>query len=215
MKKYLLSLLFLYVSCGTLVLAQTATPDTTTALHRKRFRWHNCVVIRKGGQELTGYADQYLTYAPKGKFTLMTSPAATKKDYLSIKVKELQSISYAGLRYQSVKPQGSDQEYMAREALTGRVSLYVYTEFKSVPLPIPLAGAVLAASIPYDNSLLFLRRGDQTVKVNRGAYSEMMMKYFADHPAIVEKIRNRTYKYRDTEALVREYNSLPAGSAGN
>jgi hypothetical protein len=62
---------------------------------------------------------------------------------------------------------------------------------------------------------LFLRRGDQTVKVNRGAYSEMMMKYFADHPAIVEKIRNRTYKYRDTEALVREYNSLPAGSAGN
>lgn len=216
MIKRLLLLLCLCFSCTAGLLAQTtAAPDTSTALHANRFLWYNCVVEQKGGPTLRGFGYKYFPYAPKGKFAVMPSRGLKRKHYLFVKVKNIQSIRYADLTYQSVQATGSSKEYLAREAVTGPVTLYVYTEAKSVPLPIPVAGAILHTAIPYDNSLLFLRRGNETVRINRAIYSEMMTAYFSDRPDLVEKIKNRTYKYRDTEALVREYNGSPAGGTGH
>jgi len=164
---------------------------------------------------LTGYGYKYFPYAPKGKVGVMPFRGARKKEYVSVKVKHIESMRYADFRYQRIKPVGSTKEYLAREAVAGKVTLYVYTEQKSVPLPIPVAGHILSTSIPYDNSLLFLQRDNKIVKINRGEYTQMMASYFGDQPAVAEKIRNKTYRYRDTEALVREYNASNTGNPGN
>ena len=187
--------------------AQVPVPDTTTTLHRNRYVWHNCVVTKKDKQILTGYGFKYDQVAPKGKFYLRPKQIVSKRDYVSIKVKDISSVDYADLHYEFIQPIGSTKGYLAREAVSGKVTLYVYSELNRIPLPIPVAGAIISTAIPYNNSILLLKRDEQIVKVDRLAFLETMINYFADCPAVAQKIKNKTYRFRDMEALVQEYNA--------
>src|SRR5688572_13037164 len=135
-KIFLTGLVFTLLSIGT-VLAQT--PDTTTLRLSAARRWHNVVVTLRDNSAKTGYMHYYLPYCPEKEVQLIPV-GGSKKEAEKIKLTKVQRIDYADLHFEQVKSEFESAEYMARELYKGKLDLFVFTEFKQAPIPIPVAG---------------------------------------------------------------------------
>ena len=201
-KRYLL-LPFLLFSFTYKATAQT--PDTTT-LKVRNGRLPNVVIQTKDGRKEQGYMVYHFPYSPDKEVKLFPLTGNTKEG-VTYEVKYLESLEYPDLRYVQIFPDNDRQEYFAREAATGALNLYTFTELNKAPAVIPVAGVVRAISIPYDQSLFFIEKDSEIKKINRGNYQKELLAYVGSNAALAEKIKNKTYKYKDIETIIKEYNA--------
>jgi hypothetical protein len=202
-KIFLSGLIFTLFSIGS-VLAQT--PDTTTFKYSASRRWHNVVITLRDKTTLTGYMHYYLPYAPE-KTVYLIPAGGTKKNTEKIKRDRIESIDYADMRYELLEPDPGNEEYLARVVNKGKLELFVFTEFKSAPVPIPVAGLARVISIPYDQSIFFVRKGSNLVKIDRSLFREKLFPYVKDNTRIAEKLKTKEVKFKDIPNLIAEYNT--------
>lgn len=205
-KLFLLGSIFTLLSICP-VLAQT--PDTTTFKYSASRRWHNVVITLRDKTTLTGYMHYYLPYAPE-KIIYLVPTGGTKKNTQKIKRDRIQSIEYADLRYELVEPDAGNEDFLAREVTKGKLDLFVYTEFKTAPVPIPVAGLARVVSIPYDQSIFFVRKGANLVKIDRSLFREKLLPYVKDNTRIAEKLKTKEVKFKNIPDLITEYNAEAA-----
>ena len=151
----------------------------------------------------TGYMHYYLPYAPE-KTLYLIPVGGTKKQTEKIKRKYVESIDYAGMRYELVKPDNQNEEYLAREVTKGKLDLFVFTEFNTAPIPVP---GLAVVAIPYDQSTFFLRKGTKIAKIDRSLFREKLTQYVQDDPPLVEKLKTKEFKYKDIPAIITQYNT--------
>jgi len=198
--KFLLPAFALTFSPLVATLAQK--PDTTTFRYSSSRRWHNVVITMRDKSIRTGYMHYYLPYAPE-KTLYLIPVGGTKKQTEKIKRKYVESIDYAGMRYELIKPD-SESEYLAREVSKGKLDLFVFTEFHTTPIPVP---GLAVVSIPYDQSSFFLRKGTKVIKIERNIFRERIAQYVQDDPQLVEKLKTKEFKYKDIPAIITQYNT--------
>ena len=106
-------------------------------------------------------------------------------------------------------PELYDPEILAERFVNGPVELFLQADAQQIPVPIPVAGSILSAGIPYTNSHFFVRRNGFLMQVSRGSFKEEMSQYLQDYPALAAKVRGgeRNYHYRNLISIITEFNA--------
>jgi hypothetical protein len=198
----LLSIGFILTS---LISVQAQTPDTTT-LKVKGSRLPSTIVKLKNGNQEYGFMVYHFPYSPEKEVTLIPSDGNRKKA-ITYKIEDIESISYPDLRYIQIFPDNDRLEYLAREAVNGEINLYTFTERNNAPAVIPVSGVFRVIPIPYDQSYFFIEKDSKIFKINRAKYQEELLAYVGSNKELAEKIKTKTYKYKDIETIVKEYNA--------
>lgn len=206
--KHFALLLLISITFFHTVFAQQ--PDTTTIKVGKN-RWYQAVVITKDGLRNQGYMWYHFPYSPQKEVRLLPMNGDVKIE-VTFDIKNIESILYHDLQYTQILPDNDRLEYLSREAVKGALNLYTYTELNKAPAIIPVAGAIRALSIPYDQSLFFIEKGSEIKKISREKFQKEMLEYVGTNPELAEKIKNKTYKYKDTETIIREFNNWAANN---
>ncbi|GGG45047.1 hypothetical protein GCM10011378_21630 [Hymenobacter glacieicola] len=135
-----------------------------------------------------------------------SQPKPPKQD---VRVDEVERMTAGKHYFEPMRLAGDKKvKILAERVVTGPVELFLQAEQQSVPLPIPLPGAVLHSSIPYKNSHFFVRRNGVLTKVDRGMFYMQMSQYLADYPGLAKMVaRNeKGYHYQDLIRIVTNYN---------
>ena len=198
----ILFIIFLCFAAFLQVKAQVA--DTTTVKYRNKRTWYNVVVKLKDNTLQTGYMHYYYPYNPEKKVEILAKGSDNKTTRI-IKIKDIESIDYAQMRFVRIKPTNSPKDFFTRQAYAGKVGLYVISARKSVYVPL-LPGV---AAIPYVDNDFFLEKDGIILKLDRENFQGQLLAFVGDNPILAEKIKNKEFKYKDTEIVVSEYNKLP------
>ncbi len=202
--KLLLFLVF-FLICGTEA-AFAQRPANATLQVKKNLELRRVNINTKAGSVEEGFMYYYFPHSPEKEVSLIPLDGNLKKA-VTYKVKDIESIHYSDLSYVQIIPENDRLEYLAREATTGNLSLYTFTEHVKAPVIVPVAGAVRAFSIPYDNSFFFIDNGAGIKKISRHNYQEELLDFVGSDENLARKIKDKTYKYRDIETIVLEYNA--------
>ncbi|UOQ54373.1 hypothetical protein [Hymenobacter cellulosivorans] len=142
----------------------------------------------------------YLGY-PKSK------PKPAKKE---MQVAQLQSMTAGSHYFEPMRVPGEKKiKILAERFVNGPVEVFLQAEAQRVPVPIPVAGAILHTAVPYTNSHFFVRRNGLLMQVDRSSFKDVMSQYLQDYPALATKVRagEKDYHYRNLIAIITEFNA--------
>jgi hypothetical protein len=188
---------------STRLAAQPLIADTTTLSWRKH-TWHPCIITWNTGQLTPVYMRQPIIQK-SGKWKYLTKG---RRNYSrkTVRATDIRSIDFAQSRYQVIENAKGNRWRLFLEAVTGEVTLYLYTEQNKIPIPVPSLGGLVSIGIPYQNTLFYLRRNGELLEVEKTTFMAQMQTYFQDDSVIVARITDKTYRYRDMVSLVTAYN---------
>ena len=184
-------------------------PTNSTLQVKKNLQLRRVNLNTKSGDAAEGYMYYHFPNSPANEVSLVPLNG-NLKEAETYKVKDIESLHYSDLSYIQINPENDRLEYLAREATTGNLSLYTYTEEVKAPVIVPVSGAIRAFAIPYDNCLFFIDNGFGLKKINRSNYQAELLELVGSNEALAQKIKDKTYKYRDIETIVMEYNASAA-----
>lgn len=134
-----------------------------------------------------------------------------------ISVDKIRSMLVRGQYSETLALNGKSLHLLAARLVDGPVELFNFAEAKSVPLPIPIPGAVLVpiVGIPYTKNHWYLRRGGELLEVKRGKFEEQISQYLSTQPELAAKVRSKAdgYQYQDMVRIISEYNQQADTSA--
>lgn len=134
-----------------------------------------------------------------------------------ISVDKIRSMTVRGQYSETLALNGKSLHLLAARLVDGPVELFNFAEAKSVPLPIPIPGAVLVpiVGIPYTKNHWYLRRGGELLEVKRGKFEEQISQYLSTQPELAAKVRSKAdgYQYQDMVRIISEYNQQADTSA--
>ncbi|WBO84331.1 hypothetical protein [Hymenobacter yonginensis] len=134
-----------------------------------------------------------------------------------ISVDKIRSMTVRGQYSETLALNGKSLHLLAARLVDGPVELFNFAEAKSVPLPIPIPGAVLVpiVGIPYTKNHWYLRRGGELVEVKRGKFEEQISEYLSAQPELAAKVKGKAdgYHYQDMVRIIGEYNQQAGASA--
>lgn len=226
MKKYLLCFSLLLSSAA--LYAQDAAPAATpdTASYRvNRFVMYSPGKLRLAdGTEVSGYMPVTTVY-PGIDFPfvyyLSHPDRKPKPKKQNVQIQDIVSMTAGAHYYEAMRvPTEKKVRILAERFVNGPVELFLQAEPESVPLPIPVAGAILNAAIPYKNSHFFVRRDGKLTEVNRSVFQMQISQYLSDYPELAVKVARgeKEYHYRNMVGIITEYNRHMAAapvSGGN
>ncbi|SHK08003.1 hypothetical protein [Hymenobacter psychrotolerans] len=135
-----------------------------------------------------------------------------------ISVDKIHSMTVRGQYSETLKLNGKSLHILAARLVNGPVELFNFAEAKSVPVPLPVPGAVFTpiAGIPYTKNHWYLRRNGELAEVKRGKFEEQLSEYLSTKPELAARVKAKAegYRYQDMVRIITEYNQ-PAGSSAN
>ncbi|MBD2713704.1 hypothetical protein KBK19_01505 [Microvirga sp. STR05] len=224
---------FLYATAFLLPFASTAQqPDSSAAEASAKavYRENNYVSFLPGtirlldGHLIQGYVPIPTMYPGIGTdfiYYRAHPKSKPKPKKQTVEISRVHSIT-AGAHYLETMllPDGSDelydQEILAERFVNGPVEVFLQAEAQSIPVPIPVAGSILGAAIPYTNSHFFVRRNGFLMQVYRGSFKEVMSQYLQDYPELAAKVRagEKDYHYRNMISIITEFNAHIGSTSG-
>lgn len=130
----------------------------------------------------------------------------------TLKMKKIRSMAVHGREYEVVQLNGKNTKIMAMRLLDGPISLLIYAEPRSIPIPIALgvgvAMPILGINLSDKNHWYLRRSGGALTEIRRARFGQLMSSYLQDNPALASKVAHQElhYQYNDTPAIVAEYN---------
>lgn len=142
-----------------------------------------------------------------------------KPHYIS--VDKIKTLTVRGQYSETLSMNGKSLHLLAARLVDGPVELFNFAEAKSVPLPVPIPGAMLipVVGIPYTKNHWYLRRAGVVTEVKRGKFEEQISEYLNTQPELATKVKSKAkdYQYQDMVRIITEYNqqaaSAPTGSS--
>ncbi|TGE20510.1 hypothetical protein E5K00_21185 [Hymenobacter aquaticus] len=220
---------FLYAATFLLPLvsvAQPAAPDTVVRRSYSQAVMLPATIRLLGGGTVQGYVSIPTMYPGIGRnfsYYLTNPKSKPRPKRQKMEITRVHSIT-AGPHYletmllpDELDDELYDPEILAERFVNGPVEVFLQAEEQSVPVPIPVAGSILSAAIPYTNSLFFVRRKGLLMQVDRGTFREVMSQYLQDAPELAAKVRagEKNYHYRNLISIITEFNAYvgrPVGS---
>ena len=181
-------------------------PKNATLQVKKNLQLRRVNLYTKAGDVAEGFMFYHFPNSPVKEVNLVPMDG-NLKEAVTYRVKDLESLHYSDLSYVQIIPENDRLEYLAREATTGNLSLYTFTEEVKAPVIVPVSGAIRAFAIPYDHCLFFIDNGLGLKKINRSNYQAELLEFVGSNEILAQKIKDKTYKYRDIETIVMEYNA--------
>lgn len=205
MKKFspLLGLLLLYVLACPQLKAQK--PDSII-IKAKLQEWHNVIIKTRDGNTTSAYMRVHSQYMPQRRLSVLIKEGSQFADTI-MEVENIESIGYFSRRYVKISPDEYKYDLLAEEAQTGILNLYIYIEMEQAPVPIPVPSAVRVLAVPYTEKNYFIAHDFKIVQIKRDKFQKQMLEYVSSNPGLAEKIKNKTYKYKDIEIIVKEFNA--------
>ncbi|MCB2409269.1 hypothetical protein [Hymenobacter lucidus] len=136
----------------------------------------------------------------------------------TVQVAQVQSVTVAGHYLESMRVPGEQKvKILAERFVNGPVEVFLQAEPQRIPLPIPIAGAMLHTAVPYTNSHFFVRRNGSLIKVERSSFKTQMSQYLQDYPELATKVSQGTkdYHYRNLLAIITEFNAHIGSTPGS
>ncbi|MCB2378659.1 hypothetical protein LGH70_13745 [Hymenobacter sp. BT635] len=172
------------------------------------------------GRTVRGYLPVQTTY-PGIDYTFiyyLAHPESKPKPAKQVvKVAQVQSMTAGKHYFEAMRVPGQEKvKILAERFVNGPVEVFLQAEAQRMPLPIPVAGAMLHSAVPYTNSHFFVRRNGILTKVERSSFSKEMSQYLKDYPELAAKVLKgeKNYHYRNTLAIITEYNAHLGGATG-
>jgi len=177
------------------------------------------------GRTIQGYVPIPMQYPGLGAnlFYYLANPRSKPRPKkLKLEITKVHSIT-AGTHYLETMllPDGADSELydpeiLAERFVNGPVEVFLQAEAQHIPVPIPVAGSIMSAGIPYTNSHFFVRRNGLLMQVDRGSFKDVMSQYLQDYPELAAKVREgeKNYHYRNLISIITEFNAHTGSTPG-
>jgi hypothetical protein len=216
MKQFLPVLLLLSMSVASQAQqAPTSSPVDSTETSR-RSDYAPGEVVTPEGKTVKAYFPHSINGFEKNISYYNAHPEVRpfpKPHYIS--VDKIKSMTVRGQYSETLSIHGKSLHLLAARLVDGPVELFNFAEAKSVPLPVPIPGAMLipVVGIPYTKNHWYLRRAGVVTEVKRGKFEEQISEYLTAQPDLAAKVKGKAkdYQYQDMVRIVSEYNQQATG----
>lgn len=168
-------------------------------------------VTLASGRKVQGYFSLITTGLEQHIYYCETNPEEKPRPVAKfVKVDNIRSLTQRGIYAETLRLEGKSLHVLAPRVIDGPVELFTYAEPQSVPVPLPLPGAVGVIGINYTNNHWYLRREGKVVVVTHNNFRALMSEYTADCLALKAQISQNAaeFRYKDMPNIVRLYNDF-------